>query len=98
MPVSQNIPGDEMPIYRDLWKHISKDMPKEARGSGRDLDPLKLPTRLRTALDALYGHFGPRMRALLDLLALLALLLFVGALLERSWDVAATSIADERAR
>jgi type III restriction enzyme len=57
VPVSQNIPGDEMPIFRDLWKNISKDMPKKGRGKADTLDPLALPTRLQTALNALYGHY-----------------------------------------
>jgi type III restriction enzyme len=57
VPVSQNIPGDEMPIFRDLWKNISKDMPKKGRGKADTLDPLALPTRLQTALSALYGHY-----------------------------------------
>ncbi len=57
VPVAQNIPGDEMPIFRDLWKNISKDMPKRGRGKADTLDPLALPTRLQTALSALYGHY-----------------------------------------
>ena len=46
-----------MPVYRDLWENIRKDMPKKGRGAGGELDPLKLPTRLQTALEALYGHY-----------------------------------------
>ncbi|HEY3450976.1 MAG TPA: DEAD/DEAH box helicase family protein [Myxococcales bacterium] len=57
VPVAQNIGGDEMPVFRNLWENIRKDMPKKGRGAGDDLDPLKLPTRLLTALDALYGHY-----------------------------------------
>jgi type III restriction enzyme len=57
VPVAENIPGEELPVFRDLWKNISKDMPKKGRGQGGDLDPLKLPTRLQTALQALYGHY-----------------------------------------
>ena len=57
VPVAENIPGDEMPMYRDLWENIRKDMPKKGRGSGGELDPLKLPTRLQTAIEALYGHY-----------------------------------------
>ena len=57
VPVAENIPGNEMPMYRDLWENIRKDMPKKGRGSGGELDPLKLPTRLQTALQALYGHY-----------------------------------------
>jgi type III restriction enzyme len=57
VPVAENIPGDEMPVYRNLWVNIRKDMPKKGRGAGAELDPLKLPTRLQTALEALYGHY-----------------------------------------
>jgi type III restriction enzyme len=58
VPVAENIPGDEMPVYRNLWEHIRKDMPKKGRGAGGDLDPLKLPNKLQTALEALYGHYA----------------------------------------
>lgn len=57
VPVAENIPGDEMPMFRNLWENIRKDMPKKGRGKGGELDPLKLPTRLQTALQALYGHY-----------------------------------------
>jgi type III restriction enzyme len=57
VPVAENISGDEMPMFRNLWEHIRADMPKKGRGSGAELDPLKLPTRLQTALQALYGHY-----------------------------------------
>ena len=62
VPVAENIPGDEMPVYRDLWEHIRKDMPKKGRGSGGELDPLKLPNKLQTALEALYGHYEKTFR------------------------------------
>jgi type III restriction enzyme len=57
VPVAENIPGDEMPMFRNLWENIRKDMPKKGRGKSGDLDPLALPTRLQTALEALYGHY-----------------------------------------
>jgi type III restriction enzyme len=57
VPVAENIPGEEMPVYRNLWENIRKDMPKKGRGEGGELDPLKLPTRLQTAIEALYGHY-----------------------------------------
>src|SRR5204862_877713 len=57
VPVAENIAGDEMPMFRNLWENIRKDMPKKGRGQGGDLDPLKLPLRLQTALSALYGHY-----------------------------------------
>jgi len=57
VPVAENIPGDEMPVFRNLWENIRKDIPKKGRGKSASLDPLKLPTRLQTALQALYGHY-----------------------------------------
>ncbi len=57
VPIAENISGEELPVFRNLWEHIRKDMPKKGRGQGEDLDPLKLPTRLQTALQALYGHY-----------------------------------------
>lgn len=57
VPVADNIPGAEMLIYRALWEHIRKDMPKKGRGKSQGLDPLALPTRLKTAMEALYGHY-----------------------------------------
>ena len=53
-----------------------------------------LVTRGHVRIDALYIHFGPRTRALLDLFSLLVLGIFAAALLERSWDVAYTSYAE----
>ena len=58
VPIADNIPGNEMPMYRELWKHIAKQMPKKGRGKASGLDPLKLPTPLITALEALYGHYA----------------------------------------
>lgn len=57
VPVADNIPGAEMPKFRELWKHIGKKMPKKGRGQGGQLDPLSIPVELQTALEALYGHY-----------------------------------------
>ena len=57
VPVAENIPGNEMPMFRELWKHIGKRMPKKGRGKGNTLDPLQIPVELQTALQALYGHY-----------------------------------------
>ena len=58
VPVADNIPGDEMPKFRELWENIRTDMPKKGRAKSKDLDPLSLPTILQTALEALYGHYA----------------------------------------
>ena len=57
VPVADNIPGNEMPMFRNLWEHIRKAMPKKGRGKSDQLNPLDLPPQLQTALDALYGHY-----------------------------------------
>ena len=62
VPVAENIPGEEMPVYRNLWANIRRDLPKRGRGTGGALDPLKLPTRLQAALRALYGHYEKTFR------------------------------------
>jgi len=62
VPVAENIPGDDMPMFRNLWENIRKDMPRRGRGKTERLDPLALPTRLQTALQALYGHYEKTFR------------------------------------
>ena len=57
VPVADNIPGGEMPRYRNLWENIRTRMPKKSRGKAGDLDPLSLPVELQTALAVLYGHY-----------------------------------------
>lgn len=57
VPVADNIPGEEVPKFRNLWEHIRTRMPKKRRGKDATLDPLSLPTELQTALEALYGHY-----------------------------------------
>lgn len=57
VPVADNLPEGDMPIYRDLWKHIGKDMPKKGAGKSGKLDPFAIPAELQTALYALYGHY-----------------------------------------
>ena len=55
VPVADNIPGGDMPKFRNLWEHIRAAMPKASRS--KFLDPHRLPVELQTALDALYGHY-----------------------------------------
>jgi type III restriction enzyme len=58
VPVADNIPGTEMPKFRNLWENIRSRMPKKGRGKSSVLDPLALPVELQTALEALYGHYA----------------------------------------
>lgn len=55
VPVADNIPGNEMPVFRNLWEHIGRDMPKKGKQVG---DPDAIPDKLKTALYALYKHYG----------------------------------------
>ena len=57
VPVADNIPGSDVPKFRNLWEHIGRRMPRKGRGKAAGLDPLSLPVELQTALQALYGHY-----------------------------------------
>jgi len=57
VPVADNIPGGDMPKFRNLWEHIRARMPRKGRGKAKALDPLAIPVELQTALEALYGHY-----------------------------------------
>jgi type III restriction enzyme len=58
VPIADNIPGGDMPKFRELWKYVGPKMPKKGRGKAGELDPLSLPAELQTALEALYGHYA----------------------------------------
>lgn len=53
-----------------------------------------LITRGHVRIDALYGGFTPKLRAILDVFALLLLIVFIGALVERAFDVAWTNLIE----
>ncbi len=57
VPVADNIPGGDMPKFRNLWEYIRTRMPKKGRGKTKILDPLSIPVELQTALEVLYGHY-----------------------------------------
>jgi type III restriction enzyme len=56
VPVTDNLVQTDSVVYRHLWKHIGKDLPKTAAGANK-LSPFDLPNMLRTALSALYSHY-----------------------------------------
>jgi type III restriction enzyme len=60
VPVMDNVPGGDTPMFRNLWEELQKNpvkLPKKGRSAGQKLDPQKLPNPLLTAIDALYGHY-----------------------------------------
>ena len=48
---------DKLPIYRNLYKHVAKDLPKKGRRKQGQMDPEDLPVTLQAALETLYGHY-----------------------------------------
>jgi len=60
VPVADNIPSAQVPMYRNLWGTVRLKMPRAGRAKATregELDPLSLPVQLQTALEALYGHY-----------------------------------------
>ena len=57
VPVSDNLPASESPVFRRLWERIRDRMPRSGRRSKQVRDPLDLPTELQSALDAMYAHY-----------------------------------------
>ena len=58
VPVADNVPSAEMPVYRNLWEHIGQAMPRKGRRANAGvLNPLELPEAVQSALAALYGHY-----------------------------------------
>lgn len=46
VPVMDNVPGGDTPMFRNLWEELQKDpikLPKKGRGSGQKLDPKNCP-------------------------------------------------------
>ena len=56
VPVTDNLVQTDTVVYRDLWKHIGKSMPKST-ASANKLSPFDLNPLLLTALNSLYSHY-----------------------------------------
>jgi len=63
VPVSDNAVNAATPVFRNLWDHIGKKMPKKGAGKSGDLDPLSIPAELQTALYSLYSHYEKEFEA-----------------------------------
>ncbi|AKI02673.1 Type III restriction enzyme, res subunit [Hoeflea sp. IMCC20628] len=66
VPVSDNSVNSATPVFRNLWDHIGKKMPKKGAGKSGELDPLDLPNELQTALHSLYSHYEKEFAAWKD--------------------------------
>lgn len=43
VPIMDNVPGGDTPMFRNLWEHVGKQLPKKGRASAKGMDPQKLP-------------------------------------------------------
>ena len=60
IPIADNLPSGEMPLYRDLWQALKdrgRSLPRKGAGKSGVLDPMKLPPEVQTALYSLYSHY-----------------------------------------
>ncbi|GAK60595.1 type III restriction-modification enzyme, R/helicase subunit [Candidatus Vecturithrix granuli] len=57
VPVADNTAQAEDLIYRNLWKHIRKDIPKGTRRKEDEGSEPTLPKELQGALHSLYSHY-----------------------------------------
>lgn len=48
---------EDVPVYRELWKHIGKELPKTGKAKGGNHNPGNLPGKLITAIDLLYESY-----------------------------------------
>jgi type III restriction enzyme len=53
-------------MFRNLWQHIGKNLPRKNIKAAGQLDPQSLPPQLVTALTALYGHYAKTFKAWSD--------------------------------
>ena len=63
VPVTDNLVQTDTVVYRDLWKHIGKDLPKTAAGAAK-LSPFDLPNMLKTGAERALQPLRGRVRAL----------------------------------
>ena len=57
VPIGDNVAAEEGPIFRNIWAHVGKELPKKGRITAGEYDPLKLPVKLQNAIEVLYGNY-----------------------------------------
>jgi len=57
VPIGDNVAAEDGPIFRNIWAHVGKDLPKKGRITAGEYDPLKLPVKLQNAIEVLYGNY-----------------------------------------
>ena len=58
VPIDDNVPQENRPVFRELWKHVSGNLPRAGRRRANTVqDPRELPPPLISALESLYGGY-----------------------------------------
>ena len=58
MPIDDNVPSEERPVFREIWKHVGAVLPRTGRRRANTVqDPLSLPSQLISALEATYNGY-----------------------------------------
>ena len=58
VPIDDNVPQENRPVFRELWRHVSGDLPRAGRRRSNTVqDPRNLPPQLISALESLYGGY-----------------------------------------
>jgi type III restriction enzyme len=65
LPVLDSSVQSKLPLFRDVYRHVAKDLPKKGRGKQAKqlMDPQQLPHLLLQAIEALYKHYETTYRA-----------------------------------
>lgn len=57
LPESDNSQEIEMPVLRDLYSHVKKELPRKGARAEKLTGAPKIPTLIRTALEQFYQHY-----------------------------------------
>lgn len=57
VPVDDAVIEEDLPVYRDIYRHVKERLPRKGRKSKEVLDPEELHIKLKGAMEALYQHY-----------------------------------------
>ncbi len=67
VPVADNVPTEDWPVLREIWRHVRGVMPLAGRRRQNTVqDPLALPSQLVSALEATYNGYEKTYRDWLE--------------------------------
>ena len=63
VPIDDNVPTEDRPVFRDIWRHVGGVLPHTGRRRANTVqDPRDLPSQLISALEATYTGYGKTYR------------------------------------